>query len=211
METFPALLAHCEGNQPVTGHHWRGTLMFFFICAGTNSLAKNRDASDLRHHRAHHDVTVTEARKSYWNMRVGWHNSIRNFMIRTYIVCKVRVILLDPQKSVYFIWTNNGYWSMYTLKHVYASQPRWVDIEWCGAREAIEPCWQGNHLEQPRGHKAKLLPTWQDNKTWAGFMAFCGIYIIVLCRANGTICAHMWSKVVIPVIYIGGVIVAWQS
>ena len=116
METFPALLAHCEGNPPVTGHHWRWTLMFSLICAGTNSWANNRDAGDLRHHRAHHDVTVADARKSYWNMRVWWQNSIRNFMIRTYIVCKVRVILVDPQRSVNYIGTNDSsvYWSMYT-------------------------------------------------------------------------------------------------
>ena len=37
---------------------WRGALMFSFICAWTNDWASNRDAGDLRRHRAHHDVTV---------------------------------------------------------------------------------------------------------------------------------------------------------
>ena len=37
---------------------WRGALMFFLICAWTNGGANNRDAGDLRRHRAYHDVTV---------------------------------------------------------------------------------------------------------------------------------------------------------
>ena len=32
--------------------------MFSLICACTNSWVHNRDAGDLRHHRAHNDVTV---------------------------------------------------------------------------------------------------------------------------------------------------------
>ena len=37
---------------------WRGTLIFSLICAWTNGCANNRDAGDLRRHRAHYDVTV---------------------------------------------------------------------------------------------------------------------------------------------------------
>ena len=56
-------------NGPVSGIHWspvdspykgqwRRVLMFSLICAGTNGWANNRDAGDLRCHRAHYDVTV---------------------------------------------------------------------------------------------------------------------------------------------------------
>ena len=63
METFFALLAHCEGNPPVTGGfphkgQWRRALMLSLICAWTNGRANNRDACDLRRHRANYDVTV---------------------------------------------------------------------------------------------------------------------------------------------------------
>ena len=34
---------------------------FFFICAWTNGWVSNRDADDLRRHRAHYDVTVMNA------------------------------------------------------------------------------------------------------------------------------------------------------
>ena len=42
METFPTLLALCERNSLVTGHSW----------------VNNREAGDLRRHRAHCDVIV---------------------------------------------------------------------------------------------------------------------------------------------------------
>ena len=44
-------------NSPHKGQ-WRGALMFSLICAWTNSWVNNRDAGDLRRHRAHYDVTV---------------------------------------------------------------------------------------------------------------------------------------------------------
>ena len=37
---------------------WRGALMLSLICAWTNGSANNRGVGDLRHHRAHYDVTM---------------------------------------------------------------------------------------------------------------------------------------------------------
>ena len=37
---------------------WRRALMFFFICAWTNSWVNNCDTSDLRHRHTHYDITV---------------------------------------------------------------------------------------------------------------------------------------------------------
>ena len=45
------------GGFPHKGR-WRGALMFSLICAWTNGWANDRDAGDLRRHRAHYDVTV---------------------------------------------------------------------------------------------------------------------------------------------------------
>ena len=51
----------CEGNSLVTHEgQWRRALMFSLICAWIKGWANNRDASDLRRHRAHYDVTVME-------------------------------------------------------------------------------------------------------------------------------------------------------
>ena len=37
---------------------WRGAFMFYLICAWTNGWANNRNACDLRRHRAHYDVNI---------------------------------------------------------------------------------------------------------------------------------------------------------
>ena len=63
METFSALLAICEGNSPVTGEFPSQrpvTRRFdvFFDLHLIKQLSKQSWGCDLRHHRAHNDVTV---------------------------------------------------------------------------------------------------------------------------------------------------------
>ena len=48
-------------DSPLKGQ-WRGALVFSLICAWTNGWVNNRDAGDLRRHRAHYDVTVMVCR-----------------------------------------------------------------------------------------------------------------------------------------------------
>ena len=60
---FSALLTLCARNSPVTGEFpsqrpVMRSLMFSLIRAWTNGRVNNRDAGDLRHHRAHYDVIV---------------------------------------------------------------------------------------------------------------------------------------------------------
>ena len=48
-------------RSPVNSPHkcqWRGPLTFSLIYTWTNSWTNNTEAGDLRHHRAHYDVTV---------------------------------------------------------------------------------------------------------------------------------------------------------
>ena len=63
IETFSALLALCARNSPVTGEYpsqrpVTRSLMYLMICAWTNGWVNNRNAGDLRRHRAHYDITV---------------------------------------------------------------------------------------------------------------------------------------------------------
>ena len=63
METFSALLALCAGNSPVPDEFpaQRPVTWSFhnsFICAWMNDWVNYREASNLRRHRAHYDVTV---------------------------------------------------------------------------------------------------------------------------------------------------------
>ena len=66
METFSTLLALYAGNSPLTlvnsphKSQWRGALMFSLICAWMNGWVNNREAGDLRRHRAHYDVIGTK-------------------------------------------------------------------------------------------------------------------------------------------------------
>ena len=60
---FPRYWPFVKGihRWPVDSPHkgqWRGALVFSLICACTNGWVNNRDASYLRRHRAHYDVTV---------------------------------------------------------------------------------------------------------------------------------------------------------
>ena len=54
----------CRVTGPLCGEfsghkdQWRGAVMFSLICAWINGLVNNREVGDLRHHRAHYDVTV---------------------------------------------------------------------------------------------------------------------------------------------------------
>ena len=57
METFSALLALYAGEFRAQ-RKWCRTLMFSFICAWINGWVNNREAGDLRRHRAHYDVNV---------------------------------------------------------------------------------------------------------------------------------------------------------
>ena len=52
-------------KSPLKGQ-WRGALMFPLICAWTNSWVNNRDAGDLRHHRAHYNVTIMKHDLKCW-------------------------------------------------------------------------------------------------------------------------------------------------
>ena len=63
METFSASLALSAGNSPVTGEFparrpVTRNLMLSLICAWIKKWVSNREAGDLRHHRAHYDIIV---------------------------------------------------------------------------------------------------------------------------------------------------------
>ena len=59
--------------SPANSKHkgkWRGTLMLSLICAWLNSWVNNREAGDLRRHRAHYHVSVMTCQE-----RTGNHSS----------------------------------------------------------------------------------------------------------------------------------------
>ena len=65
METFSALLAFCEGNSPVTGEFpaqrpVTRSFDVFFDQRWINGWVNNREAGDLRCHRAHYVIVMDE-------------------------------------------------------------------------------------------------------------------------------------------------------
>ena len=66
-KNFPRYWPFVRGihRSPVNSPHkgqWRGALIFPVICAWINDWVNNRDAGDLRRHRAHYDIIVMRAR-----------------------------------------------------------------------------------------------------------------------------------------------------
>ena len=53
-------------NSPHKGP-WRGAFMFSLICAWIHGWVNNREAGDLRRHRANYDVTIMERWEPYPN------------------------------------------------------------------------------------------------------------------------------------------------
>ena len=67
---FPRYWLFVRGihRSPVNSPHkgqWRESLMLSLICARTSDWVTNRDAGDLRRHRAHHDVIVMNGPVAY--------------------------------------------------------------------------------------------------------------------------------------------------
>ena len=78
-------------NSPHKGQ-WRGALMFSLICAWINGWVNNREAGDLRSHRAHYIITVMQWRKrnsyllfngfaSSQAWMIGYDSSVINIVI----------------------------------------------------------------------------------------------------------------------------------
>ena len=94
MEAISALLALCAGNSPVTGEFptlkpVTRSFDVFFICAWTNDWVNNRDASDLRRHRAHYDVTVI-----YIILTVNYHYFIEKTSVKSKIIFRLQLLVL---------------------------------------------------------------------------------------------------------------------
>ena len=148
METFSLLLALCEGDPPVTGGfphkgRWRGALIFSLICARTNDEANNRNAGDLRRHRAHYNVTLIYMRETPVRLflciilcfvRGSWdhpHRRGRHANVWLFHCCR-HSTLLDQHK--------NGRWSygLYTIYGMFPScKRRFTSCEWGNHHDSV--------------------------------------------------------------------------
>ena len=115
MEAFSALLPRfAQGihRSPVNSPHkgqWRGALMFSLIYARINGWVNNREAGDLRHPRAHYDVTVMRFRVDFRTsslvkmFHVRWHAHSRAMVSRRVVICRLMSFSQDILKAdIYF-------------------------------------------------------------------------------------------------------------
>ena len=82
---FPRYWPFVRGihRSPVNSPHksqWRGALMFVLICAWINNWLNNRDAGELRQHRAHYDVIVMQA--WFWTKNTPFSTEIADFEVQ---------------------------------------------------------------------------------------------------------------------------------
>ena len=91
---FPRYWPFVRGIQrsPVNSPHkgqWRGALMFSLICVWINGWVNNREAGDLRRHRAHYDVTVRgwNFGSQMWRFCQVCTTLLYLFLVTFYILC----------------------------------------------------------------------------------------------------------------------------
>ena len=99
MEQFSALLAFCAGNSPVTGEFpaQRPVTRSFasLICAWINGWVNNREAGDLRRHRAHYDVIVMILHSQHHGCYCGF-NAIDKSMMMGIVILSNKAIFIYP-------------------------------------------------------------------------------------------------------------------
>ena len=131
MEKFSALLALCAGNSPVPVNsphkgQWRGALLFSLICAWINGWVNSRKAGDLRHHRAHYDVTVMGSFSSTKNDSTSCSISCRE-------IIKIEIYLYVFWKE--FSTTLLNRWNWFYINGRYeSSNPLILSISWVGPK-----------------------------------------------------------------------------
>ena len=113
METFSALLAICAGNSPVLVNsphksQWRRDLMFSLICARINCWVNNREAGDLRCHRAHYDVIVMNhfadgigfLMWKLWHINSNFTEFVTNHSVKTPALFRIKTWCQTGNKSL---------------------------------------------------------------------------------------------------------------
>ena len=117
---FPRYWPFVRGTDrsPVNSPHkgqWSGALIFSLICAGTNGCANNRDAGDLRRHRAHYEVSLVVWKCFHGRVLIhhgsilikSWRNVQCHYQFST-DSCKTPILL--PGSKIFSSICTRWYW-----------------------------------------------------------------------------------------------------
>ena len=126
MEAFSALLALCAGKSPVSGEFPSQrpvTRMFSLICARLNGWVNNREAGDLRRHRAHYDDIVMYSMRGgrggrgYISHRISSHFCYYLFRVGYNIVLIIAICFIVRRAGL--LWSQQDFewrWSVPLFK-----------------------------------------------------------------------------------------------
>ena len=164
METFSALLAFVHGitRSPVNTPHksqWRGALMFSLICAWINAWVNNREAGDLRRHRAHYDVIVIEA-KTFQTLWTLFHKRFSWWYVHGH------KIALSPNIDSIYYWSYKDFNEESYVKDLHSVAFMVCDIfddaddnAWCFKKVLTDGMEKNTPLSQKSSRSLKY-PTW---------------------------------------------------
>ena len=99
------LLTLCAGNSPMNSPHkgqWCGALTFPLICTWINGWANNREAGDLRGHRAHYDIAVMILTSRYGNWSLEW-NPFPDYCPLNLLTSALFLIIFEAEADM--LWT----------------------------------------------------------------------------------------------------------
>ena len=97
---FVQVIHRSPVNSPHKGQ-WREASMFSMICVWINGWVNNREAGDLRRHRAHNDVTAMEAATVGITLslcRCAWHSLSKVLILKQQLI------------KQYYTWSYGKYW-----------------------------------------------------------------------------------------------------
>ena len=91
--TGPRWIPHTKAMQ------WRGALMFSLIFVWINGWVNNREAGDLRRHRAHYDVIVMKARNVCIILRAHVDSRPHSLALERY-ECNAKVVVFKGMSGI---------------------------------------------------------------------------------------------------------------
>ena len=114
---------------------WRGTLIFSLICTRTNGSVNNRDAGDLKCHRAHYDATVMEIlRPLQVKISSKW------YFCFTESIMYISVLVLQWKPTLNLIYRQVGQ-SFPVLHNINGHLSAGAVSYECGWRSVFAPTW----------------------------------------------------------------------
>ena len=96
-----------EFRSPVNSPHkgqWRAALMFSLICARLNGWVNNGEAGDLRHHRAHYDVTVMSVNNAD-SISMSWRSHAMQSLMFSNVANVLSYFIIMTFPHTVLLWT----------------------------------------------------------------------------------------------------------